>query len=129
MSLKISPIRLFVPSVRDSFLFYRDILGLQVLHGTEETPYAEFLTGDIRLALEPPLTGDGLAAMDRRHEFCASDRMAVIIKVDDVDAAYKELRDKKIPFVKEPHDTPEWGHRVAYLRDPAGNLIELNAGL
>ncbi|WP_374725894.1 VOC family protein [Paenibacillus sp. P22] len=76
-----------------------------------------------------PLTGEGLAAMDRRHEFCASDRMAVTIKVDDVDAAYKELREKKIPFVKEPHDTPEWGHRVAYLRDPAGNLIELNAGL
>ena len=24
-----------------------------------------------------------------------------------------------------PRDQPEWGGRVAYLRDPSGNLIEL----
>jgi catechol 2,3-dioxygenase-like lactoylglutathione lyase family enzyme len=28
-------------------------------------------------------------------------------------------------IVQEPVDQPEWGSRVAYLRDPDGNLIEL----
>ena len=29
------------------------------------------------------------------------------------------------PQIQAPVDQPDWGGRVAYLRDPSGNLIEL----
>jgi hypothetical protein len=39
-----------------------------------------------------------------------------------VDEAVERLREH---VVREPVDQPEWGGRVAYLRDPSGNLLEL----
>ncbi|MCR8630347.1 VOC family protein [Paenibacillus radicis (ex Xue et al. 2023)] len=127
--MRISHVRLIVPNVRECFLFYRDILGLKVLHGNEETPYAEFQTGDINIALEPPIVREPIEALRKPNEFSANDQVAIIFRVDDVDATYNQLKTRDVVFVKEPHDTPEWGHRVAYFRDPAGNLIEINRGI
>lgn len=127
--MKLSHFRLLVPDVRECFIFYRDIMGLKVLHGNEETPYAEFQTGDIHLALEPLMGNEPLQILPERKEFSIQDQAALIFKVDNVDAVCDQLRSKHVQIVKEPHDTPEWGHRVAYLRDPAGTLIELNQGL
>jgi predicted enzyme related to lactoylglutathione lyase len=46
----------------------------------------------------------------------------VRLLVDDVDAAVGRLGEC---VVHAPVDQPEWGGRVAYLRDPSGNLLEL----
>ncbi len=46
----------------------------------------------------------------------------VRLLVDDADAAVERLRDH---VVQAPQDQPEWGGRVAYVRDPSGNLLEL----
>jgi catechol 2,3-dioxygenase-like lactoylglutathione lyase family enzyme len=46
----------------------------------------------------------------------------VRLLVDDVDAAVARLREH---VVQAPQDQPDWGGRGAYLRDPAGNLLEL----
>ncbi|MBW7456942.1 VOC family protein [Paenibacillus sepulcri] len=127
--MKVSHVRLLVPNVRECFLFYRDIIGLEVLHGNEDTPYAEFRTGDINIALEPRMGSEPVKDMRRPHEFSAHDQVAIIFRVDDVDAVYDQLKSRDVEIVKEPHDTPEWGHRVAYFRDPGGNLIELNGGI
>jgi lactoylglutathione lyase len=124
--LEIAHVRLFVPSVRECFLFYRDVIGLKVRYGDETTPFAEFQTGSINLALEPLLVSDPDDGWVKPHEFSARDRVAIILRVEDVDAAYDQLKSKDVECVKEPHDTPEFGMRVAYFRDPAGNLIELN---
>jgi lactoylglutathione lyase len=124
--LEIAHVRLFVPSVRECFLFYRDVIGLKVRHGDETTPFAEFQTGSINLALEPLLVSEPDVAWVKPHEFSAQDRVAIILRVENVDATYDQLKSKNVEFVKEPHDTPEFGMRVAYFRDPAGNLIELN---
>jgi catechol 2,3-dioxygenase-like lactoylglutathione lyase family enzyme len=45
-----------------------------------------------------------------------------VLEVDDVDAEVDRLGDR---IVGGPVDRGDWGGRVAYLRDPAGNLIEL----
>ncbi|MFD2169827.1 VOC family protein [Tumebacillus lipolyticus] len=124
--MEISHVRLLVPNVQECFLFYRDVIGLKVRYGDETTPFAEFQTGSINLALEPLLVSEPDQAWTKPNEFSAQDRVAIILRVDDVDAAYDQLRSKEVAFVKEPHDTPEFGMRVAYFRDPVGNLIEIN---
>ena len=46
-----------------------------------------------------------------------------MLEVDDVDA--RSLARHEAHVVRAPVDQPDWGGRVAYLRDPSGNLIEL----
>ena len=57
------------------------------------------------------------------------DKVAIIFEVDDVDRALEDLRKRGAPVSAEPTDQTDWGIRVAYIRDPDGNLIELNAPL
>ena len=128
-NLELSHVRLLVPNVRECFLFYRDILGLEVLYGNVDTPFAEFQTGNINIALEAPIVGGPIEALRKPQEFSANDQVAIIFRVDDVDATYDQLKSQDVEFVKKPHDAPEWGMRVAYFRDPAGNLIEINKGI
>jgi hypothetical protein len=47
--------------------------------------------------------------------------------VEDLDATVKKLRERGAQFVTEPKDQPNWGIRTAHLRDPDGNLIEINS--
>ena len=127
--MQLAHIRLYTANVRECFLFYRDILGLQVLHGNEDSPYAEFHTGDIHLALEPPIVSEPTKAIRSPHEFSTNDQTALIFRVNDIDARCDQLKSKGVVFIKEPYDDDLFGHRVAYLRDPAGHLIEMNKGL
>ena len=127
--MKLTHIRLLVPDVRDCFLFYRDKIGFEVRYGDESTPFAEFQTGDTKLALEPQMGSKTTAVRTATEAFSGRDQVALILSVDDIDAEYERLKGLGVPFIEVPHDTPEWGHRVAYLRDPAGNVIELNQGI
>jgi len=45
--------------------------------------------------------------------------------VDDIDAACERLVAAGAQVVWEPRDAPQPGARMAFLRDPDGNLIEL----
>ena len=53
----------------------------------------------------------------------------LIFAVEDLNAIAERLVDHGIALVSEPSDRPEWGIRAAHLRDPDGNLIELNSPL
>lgn len=127
--MKLAHVRLLAPNIHECFLFYRDAIGLEVRHGDETTPFAEFATGDVSFALETPMADDPMEVRSQTLPFSGRDQVALVFRVVNVDAAYEELRSKGVPFVQPPRDTPEWGHRVAYLRDPAGNVIELNQGI
>ncbi|HET7627077.1 MAG TPA: VOC family protein [Bacillales bacterium] len=127
--MRISHVRLLVPDVRECFLFYRDVMGLNVRYGDETTPFAEFQTGDINLALEPPMVDEPVTVIRNPNGMSVNDQVAVIFSVEDIDAVYEDLKGKGVAFVKEPYDETEWNMRIAYLRDPAGNLIELNQGI
>jgi predicted enzyme related to lactoylglutathione lyase len=58
-----------------------------------------------------------------------ADKVALTFEVDDVDETYNRLSSKGVHFVTEPHNQEAWVLRVAHLRDPEGNLIEINAPL
>ena len=41
----------------------------------------------------------------------------------------ERLKGSGTAFLTDPHDRPDWGIRVAHLRDPDGNLVELSRRL
>lgn len=56
----------------------------------------------------------------------AGDRVALWFYVDDVDATYARWMSSGGDSVQPPAETP-WGERVAQVRDPDGNLVNLGA--
>ncbi|MGH3071537.1 MAG: VOC family protein [Gaiellaceae bacterium] len=115
--MRFSQVRLLVDDFGAAFRFYRDELGLKVSFGDESSAYASFDTGSGALAIFER-TGQG-AVVNLRD---AGDSTLTVLEVDDVDAAVETLAAR---VVQTPVDQPEWGGRVAYLRDPSGNLLEL----
>ena len=94
--------------------FYRDTVGLKV---TIETP-AFVVLGDLNsptLALGTHSEVHGNASDPYRH--------TVVLASDNVDADFKHLSGSGVTFIEAPtqYDTV----RIATLKDPEGNLIQL----
>jgi lactoylglutathione lyase len=118
--MRLTHVRLLVEDVAACTRFYRDVTGFEV--GAEYGDYVEFRAGDAILALFPRTAMAEAVGFD---PLAAGDRVALILRVDDVDAAVAEVRERGAPVVAEAQDRPDWGLRVAHLRDPDGNLLEL----
>ena len=130
LALKRSHIRLLVNRFKDCFLFYRDFLELPVRYGDENSDYAEFKTDTIHIALfQRILIANVVDKADHLLDADIQDRVALVLRVDDVTAVYKKLTAKGVEFVTVPVERKEWGCRTSHLRDPDGNLIEINADL
>jgi len=56
----------------------------------------------------------------------AGDRIALWLYVDDVDEVFARWTEAGGDAVQAPADMP-WGERVAQVRDPDGNLVNLGA--
>jgi lactoylglutathione lyase len=115
--VKLSQVRLLVDDFRRSFRFYRDVLRLQTSFGEDDGPYASFGTEGGTIAI---FERDGQSEVVGLR--LPGDGALVVLEVDDADAEVERLREH---VVAEPVDRPDWGGRVAYLRDPDGHLIEL----
>ena len=116
--MKLTHVRLLVSDFGAAFRFYRDTLGLECTFGDESDSYADFDTGDASLAI---FTRKHQAETVQLRE--PGDGALVVLQVDDVDEAAARLR------LAEPISRPDWGIRVAYLRDPSGNLVELYSAI
>jgi catechol 2,3-dioxygenase-like lactoylglutathione lyase family enzyme len=112
--VRLTHVRLLVDDFGAGFRFYRDVLGLEPSFGDEEGPYASFATEPASLSI---FTRAGQQeTVDLR---AAGDSVVVPLEIEDVDAVAGRLG------LREPVSRPDWGIRVTYLRDPAGNLLEL----
>ena len=130
LALKRSHIRLLVNRFKDCFLFYRDVLELPVRYGDENSDYAEFKTDTIHIALfKRILMAKVVDKTGHLLDADIQDRAALVLRVDDVTAVYKKLTAKGVEFVTDPVERKEWGCRTSHLRDPDGNLIEINGDL
>ena len=130
LALKRSHIRLLVNRFKDCFLFYRDVLELPVRYGDENSDYAEFKTDTIHIALfKRILMAKVVDKTGHLLDADIQDRAALVLRVDDVTAVYKKLTAKGVEFVTGPVERKEWGCRTSHLRDPDGNLIEINGDL
>lgn len=105
-------ITLPVSDLKKAVAFYEKILKLNKKY--EYSSYAGFQCGGVEIGLR----------LGRKEKSRIDDEPSVEFFVDDVDAAYQELKRKGVNFVKKPHDEP-WGGREASFSDPDGNLLEI----
>ena len=130
MEAELTHIRLLVVDYPSCFAFYKDVMGLDVAWEDEETGYAEFEAGNVRLALFGRAEMAGVVGTsDLPAELSGQDRVTVVFRVDDVDQACEDLRSSGVELLTEPQDREEWGIRTAHFRDPEGNLVEINKRL
>jgi catechol 2,3-dioxygenase-like lactoylglutathione lyase family enzyme len=112
--VKLTHVRLLVDDFGEAYRFYRDTLGLRPTFGDESGPYADFGTEPATLSI---FTRDGQEQTTDLRE--PGDGAVVPLQVEDVDKAAEHLG------LPAPVSRPDWGLRVTYVRDPAGNLLEL----
>ncbi len=118
--MRLHHVRLLVQDVGESIRFYRDVLGLDLTWGEEGIGYASFSGGngvDLSVFLR---TGQPEADAGGR-----GDTVLLSMEVDDVDGEVERLRALGVALVGDPRTEDGWGLRVAYVRDPDGNLLEL----
>jgi len=101
--------------------FYHEALGLEVLERSNLTVVFR-CGGGVLLIFDPRKS----AAPDRdvpSHGTTAVGHIAFAAKPGDLDAWREQLRQAGVPIEREV-DWDEGGHSI-YLRDPAGNVVEL----
>jgi lactoylglutathione lyase len=124
--------RLLVEHFAECFRFYRDIIGMTLNWGDENSGYADFESEDGQVALALFLRqamSDVLGTGSLPVNPPGQDRFMLIFGVADVNAEVQRIRQQGVEFVLGPKDFPGWGYRGAYLRDPDGHLVELFTGL
>ena len=128
--MKFTHIRLLVNNFKDCFRFYKDVLGFNCSWGDENSGYADFELGNIKIALfDRKSMAEAVGTKDKSPQTEAQDSHCLIFAVENVDKTYIKLTEKGIVFVSKPKNYQGWGIRAAHFRDPAGNLIEINQDL
>jgi lactoylglutathione lyase len=126
--MNLTHIRLLVNDIEACRDFYKNKLGFKEQLAVVEGIYYEFVAGGCVLALYKRDLMESVAGIVMAGDK-PIDKVALTLEVAEVDATYKELKAKSVEFIDEPHDQEAWVLRVVHLRDPAGNLIEINAPL
>jgi len=103
---RIPYIRIGVSDLEKSASFYGDILGLEKI--SEWSTGAIFDIAGVELGLE------------------TKGKPEIFLLVDDVDKAYRNLKDKRVKFVTEPKDQA-WGGRTATFVDPDGTTFTIES--
>ncbi len=109
----------------------RELVGIEPVKVIPEAGYANWdLDGQAALVLFArsaiaQVTGTG--ALPERA--AGQDTGMLVMRVTDVDDAARVLAAHGATLVAEPQDRPQWGPglRTAHLRDPDGNLVELQS--
>jgi len=118
---------LFVEDVERSKTFYVDVLGFTFGFG-DETSAGLFLGGEMFLLVTVPsaedmLTGETLSTPKGQRATGLFN-----IFVENVDAAFEQLRAKGVQFIVDPIDR-EWGRRTAHFKDPDGFVWEISQSI
>jgi predicted enzyme related to lactoylglutathione lyase len=127
--------RVLTTRFADCFRFYdavlTDIVGAHRVKGTQDGPYANWDLGSQAVL---SLLDRRSMAQDTGLDLPASrgsggDSVMLVIKVDDVERAAEIAAGHGGDIVVPAVDRPEWGPtcRTAHLRDPEGNLVELQS--
>ncbi|EPH44584.1 VOC family protein [Streptomyces aurantiacus] len=126
--MELAQVRLLVTDFPACYRFYADVLGLKPQSGAAEGPYEKF---------SPTVGSAGIALQDRAMmaellgelaESATGHRSLVVLRVDDLDAYCAGITGRGAVLTHGP--TPMTDRmRVAHLKDPEGNLVELQEWL
>ena len=126
MKFNFANTRLYVDDYDKSLIFYRDILGLKVVMESQVDRYVEFDTGTTKLTVmcRNQITGyfGSKTPVFFGHK---DDAIALSFGVKDVDEACSYFERKGVEIVSQPWNFASWGVKLALIRDPEGNLVEL----
>jgi lactoylglutathione lyase len=113
MFKKIGAVILLVRDMKQSSEFYRNVLGMQLKHDSED--WVEFSKGTTTvLALHPAR---------KTHNTLKRTGMLVGFNVSDLDDVCHQLEKKKVKFYKKQTEEPFGKHAI--IQDPDGHLISL----
>ena len=94
--------------------FYRDVL--QLVPHSVKPDFISFKWGDTRLNIGTHSDIKG----------CSKDQLRIMVnlRVKDIRAAYNNLQERGIDFIRLP-EQENWGGWICTLSDPDGNIIQL----
>ena len=119
-------VRLFVSDITPCAEFYRDVLKFKPVTIQTEKGYAEFELDHLRLSLfRRQEMSEILRTSDRPNVADGQDQFGLILHVRNLDDIYHELRKAGVEFAEPPTQNKEFSIKVAYFRDPSGNLLGL----
>ena len=126
--MELAQIRLLVSDFPACYRFYAEVLGLKPQSGATGGPYEKFSphTGSAGIALQ-----DRAMMAEILGELGGSatgHRSLVVLRVDDLDAYCEGVASRGGVLVHGPAPLTE-RMRVAHLKDPEGNLVELQEWL
>ena len=107
---KISAVTLRVASMPISVRFYRDLLGLEIVHGGEDAYFSSLRTNHGK---------DPILNLERGHPVARWGRL--IFYVSDVDRFWSYLQANGLRPQK-PQDA-SWGERYFHVSDPDGHEL------
>ena len=125
--MELNCIRLLVKDFDGCFKFYSETLGLNVFWGNIGGDYASFDLGIpsglsiFKSDLMASVIGNAEKNLPSDHR----EKIAIILKVDNVDESYQTLLARGVQFINKPTDMTGWGIRGCHFRDPENNLIEI----
>jgi lactoylglutathione lyase len=112
----LSAVRIFVDDIERARGFYRDVLELP--EKSARPQWAVYDVGGTDLIVE------AVAPDDPERGGLVGRFLAVSFEVDDVDAAYRNLKAKGVSF-PQPPEKQAWGGTLAFPCDPDGNILTL----
>jgi lactoylglutathione lyase len=130
--MKLTHVRLLVEEFDECFRFYRDVMGLAVQWGAEGSSYADFRSprGEAMVALfSRRAMAETLPGTSVPCEMPCEDRFTLVFEATDLESTVSALKARGAQFILDITERRDWGIRTAHLRDPEGNLIELNSPL
>ena len=107
---KVSAVTFLVTNMQFSVQFYRDVLGMEVIYGGEESDFS---------SLRARETESAILNLERGHPQERWGRL--ILLVTDVDAFWNHLKERGFDPAK-PQDGA-WGERYFHMPDPDGHEL------
>ncbi|MEU8586978.1 VOC family protein [Streptomyces sp. NPDC048664] len=126
--MELAQIRLLVSDFARCYRFYADVLGLKPQSGAETGPYEKFSAamGSAGIALQDRAMMAGI--LGELGEAATGHRSLVVLRVDDLDAYCREIASRGATLLHGPAPLTD-RMRVAHLKDPEGNVVELQEWL
>ena len=126
MDVQAAHTRFFVSDIAACADFYQNTMKFEPVTVQIEKGYAEFEIANMRISLfRRQEMSEILRTSSKPTDLDAQDKVGLILRIKDLDQIYQDLRQAGVEFDESPTQNHEFALKVAYLRDPDGNLIGL----